>query len=209
MAGKKYYVVWKGVKPGIYDDWKECERQVKGFEGARYKSYSAPDEARRAFERSWQEEVKKRVSNPMVEGRVGNPVGPIWESLSVDAACSGNPGRMEYRGVMTRSGRQIFHKGPFPLGTNNIGEFLGIVHGLAYLKKHNSDIPVYSDSKTALKWIRDKAVKTKLPRNQKTEELFDLIDRAIGWLNTNTYSNPVLKWDTENWGEIPADFGRK
>lgn len=208
MAGKKYYVVWKGVRPGIYDDWKECEKQVKGVDNALYKSFPGLEEARKAFRGRPEDFIRKgikRVSNP----GVGNPVGPLWESLSVDAACSGNPGKMEYRGVMTRSGRQIFHKGPFPLGTNNIGEFLGIVHGLAYLKKHNSDIPVYSDSKTALKWIRDKAVKTKLPRNQKTEELFDLIDRALGWLNANTYSNPVLKWDTENWGEIPADFGRK
>lgn len=205
MAGKKYYVVWKGIKPGIYDNWKECERQVKGVDSALYKSFPGLEEARQAFRGKPEDYIKKgvkRVSNP----GVGNP---LWESLSVDAACSGNPGKMEYRGVMTKSGRQIFHKGPFPLGTNNIGEFLGIVHGLAYLKKNNSDIPVYSDSKTAQKWIRDKAVKTKLPRNQKTEELFDLIDRAIGWLNTNTYSNPVLKWDTEHWGEIPADFGRK
>jgi len=202
MPEKKHYVVWKGKTPGIYDNWKDCEVQIRGFEGAKYKSFPGLEEARRAFSGNWKDYIRKRVSNL----RVGNPV---WKSLSVDAACSGNPGIMEYRGVDTKTGHQLFHKGPFPLGTNNIGEFLGIVHALAYLKKNNINIPVYSDSRTALKWVKDKAVKTKLPRNAKTGPLFELIDRALLWLNNNEYPNPVLKWQTEMWGEIPADFGRK
>jgi len=99
--------------------------------------------------------------------------------------------------------------GPFPLGTVNIGEFLAIVHALAYLKKNNNSLPVYSDSRTAIKWVKDKAVKTKLPRNTKSEALFELLDRAIAWLKNNEYPNIVMKWETEFWGEIPADFGRK
>jgi ribonuclease HI len=199
---KKYYVVWKGLNPGVYDNWQDCEAQIKGIEGAVYRSFPGQEEAISAFRGNWKDYMRKRVPGP----RVGNP---ITESLSVDAACSGNPGIMEYRGVVTGSGHQLFHKGPFPLGTNNIGEFLGIVHALAYLKKNNSGIPVYTDSKTALKWVKDKTVKTKLPRNARTETLFKLIDRAIYWLNNNEYTNPVLKWQTEIWGEIPADFGRK
>ena len=207
MTAKKFYVVWKGLKTGVFDSWKECEAQIKGVDGAVYKSFPDLEEAHRAYKERWEDYIKKgnanrRVSNP----RVGNPV---WESWCVDAACSGNPGILEYRGVETKTGRQLFHKGPFPLGTNNIGEFLGIVHALALLKKTNNAIIVYSDSRTAIKWVKDKAVKTKLPRNARTEELFDLLDRAILWLNNNEYPNPVLKWETEKWGEIPADFGRK
>ena len=207
MTTKKYYVVWKGLKTGVFDSWKECEAQIKGVDGAVYKSFPDLEEAHRAYKERWEDYIKKgnanrRVSNP----RVGNPV---WESWCVDAACSGNPGILEYRGVETKTGRQLFHKGPFPLGTNNIGEFLGIVHALALLKKTNNAIIVYSDSRTAIKWVKDKAVKTKLPRNARTEELFNLLDRAILWLNSNEYPNPVLKWETEKWGEIPADFGRK
>ncbi|MBW6459282.1 MAG: hypothetical protein K0B08_01805 [Bacteroidales bacterium] len=134
---------------------------------------------------------------------------PELNSLSVDAACSGNPGVLEYRGVETATGRQLFHQGAFPLGTINIGEFLAIVHALAYLKKHNNTMPVYSDSKTAIKWVNDKAIKTKLPRNNTTDPLFDLVDRAIDWLKENDYPNRILKWETKFWGEIPADFGRK
>jgi ribonuclease HI len=202
MPEKKYYVVWKGKKTGVFDNWKECEAQIKGVEGAAFKSFPDLEEAREAFGRRWEDYVKNRVSNP----RVGNPV---WESWCVDAACSGNPGVMEYRGVETKTGRQLFHKGPFPLGTNNIGEFLGIVHALALLKKEGNPIIVYSDSRVAIKWVKDKAPKTKLPRTAKSEPLFDLLDRAVAWLNTNDYPNKVLKWETEKWGEIPADFGRK
>ena len=207
MPAKKYYVVWKGKKTGVFDNWKECEAQIKGVEGAVYKSFPGLGEARNAFGGSPGDYIKKRVSNPKVSNpRVGNPV---WDSWCVDAACSGNPGVMEYRGVETKTGRQLFHKGPFPLGTNNIGEFLGIVHALALLKKDNNPMIVYSDSRTAIKWVKDRAAKTKLPRNAKTEALFDLLDRAVAWLNSNDYPNKVLKWETEKWGEIPADFGRK
>lgn len=202
MPLKKYYVVWKGLKPGVFDSWKDCEAQIRGFEGAIYKSFPDLKEAQLAFAGNWKDFVGKKVSNP----RVGNPV---LDSLSVDAACSGNPGILEYRGVETQTGNQLFHQGPFPLGTINIGEFLAIVHALAYLKKHDNNLPVYSDSRTAIKWVKDKAVKTKLPRNAKSEPLFELLDRAVNWLNNNEYPNKVLKWQTKFWGEIPADFGRK
>lgn len=202
MPVKKYYVVWRGLRPGVYDNWKECEKQIRGVEGAVYKSFPGLEEAKLAYAGNWKDYISRRVSNP----RVGNPV---LESISVDAACSGNPGVLEYRGVETRSGKQLFHKGPFPLGTINIGEFLAIVHALAFLKKTNNSLPVYSDSRTAIKWVKDKAVKTKLPRNAKSEPLFELLDRAINWLNNNEYPNIVMKWETKYWGEIPADFGRK
>ena len=127
---------------------------------------------------------------------------------AVDAACSGNPGRMEYRGIDLATGAVVFHYGPV-FGTNNIGEFLAIVHGLALLKQKQLDLPLYSDSRNAILWVKKKKCKTTLPRNAKTEALFQLIERAERWLSTNTYTTPILKWETDRWGEIPADFGRK
>jgi ribonuclease HI len=127
----------------------------------------------------------------------------------VDAACKGNPGILEYRGVDTKSGAELFRQGPFPEGTVNLGEFLAIVHALGLLKKMDSDWPVYSDSRTAIAWIKAKRIKTNLKRTAKNEQLFILIDRAITWLKTNPYQNRILKWETAWWGEIPADFGRK
>lgn len=135
--------------------------------------------------------------------------GAISNSIAVDAACSGNPGKMEYRGVYLRTGKEIFHFGPV-WGTNNIGEFLAIVHGLALLKQKGlHDMPIYSDSVNAQIWVRKKKCKTTLERNEKTEELFKLIERAEAWLHNNTWRNQIIKWPTDEWGEIPADFGRK
>ncbi len=129
-------------------------------------------------------------------------------AIAVDAACSGNPGPMEYRGVYLPTGQEIFHFGPV-MGTNNIGEFLAIVHALALLKKKNSSMPIYSDSRTAQIWVGKRKCKTTLKRTPETEPLFAIIARAEHWLQTNTYSNPIIKWDTAQYGEIPADFGRK
>lgn len=132
----------------------------------------------------------------------------LKEALCVDAACSGNPGPMEYRGVHLPTGKQVFHFGPMH-GTNNIGEFLAIVHALALMKQKGLKIPVYSDSYNAILWVNKRQCKTKLERSEKTEELFNLIARAEKWLRENPDHAPVLKWETAVWGEIPADFGRK
>ncbi len=207
MPAKKYYVVWSGLRPGVYETWKECEAQIRGVDGAVYKSFPDRESAVKALNSDWREYIGKKKEEPAK--KVQRDRQSIRESISVDAACSGNPGVLEYRGVETATGRQLFHQGPFPLGTVNIGEFLAIVHALAYLQKYGSNLPVYSDSRTAIKWTRDKAIKTNLPRNSKTEALFDLVDRAINWLKIHDYPNQILKWETDRWGEIPADFGRK
>ena len=203
MQKRKYYVVWKGVEPGIYDSWDESKKQVDGFSGALYKSFATKEEAVNAFRSDPPAYFRNRKKAAPVFGQI------IKESLSVDAACSGNPGRMEYRGVDTATGEVIFHAGPFERGTNNIGEFLAIVHALALLKKQQLNIPVYSDSENGMLWVQQKKCNTKLQPVEKNRPVFDLIRRAETWLQNNTYSNPVLKWDTRRWGEIPADFGRK
>lgn len=203
---KKYYVVWAGASTGVFNSWGECEAAIKGFDGAKYKSFPTLEEAVEAFRGNPNDYFKKKAQTTVKHARKDI----VWESISVDAACSGNPGDMEYRGVDTRTGQQIFHQGPFKLGTNNIGEFLAIVHALALLGKHGKhDTPIYTDSKTALAWVRKKKPNTQLVRNAKNEVLFELMDRASRWLENNAYRNPLLKWQTEDWGEIPADFGRK
>jgi len=141
---------------------------------------------------------------------LANSIGePLRQAICVDAACSGNPGLLEYRGVNMVTGQEIFHRGPFPDGTNNIGEFLGIVTGLAWLKQNKLSLPLYSDSRNAISWVKQKKANTKLVENYKNKELFELLDRAENWLRTNTYDTRILKWETKAWGEIPADFGRK
>ncbi len=198
-------MVWKGIKPGIYDNWNDCKKQVEGFENAQYKSYKTLEEAQLAYSKPfiW---TKKQNSEDVY---LQNNDKPKLNSISVDAACSGSSLKMEYQGVNTATKKVIFKMGPFNDGTNNTGEFLAIVHALALCKKENIKIPIYSDSLTAISWIKKKKSNTKLKRTVQNEELFNLIERAENWLKENTYSNQILKWLTQVWGEIPADFGRK
>ena len=222
MAKKqKYYVVWQGNQPGIYDNWAECERQIKGVTGAKYKSYESRTLAEQAFRIG--PELAASVTERQTKGEsilVTDENGitkirpdakrpaPVLDAIAVDAACSGNPGVMEYQGVYVASRTQLFHF-KTPVGTNNIGEFLAIVHGLAYLKKNNLQQVLYSDSETAIGWVRAKQCRTKLSLNPDTAKLYEIIHRAEAWLHNNHYTTQILKWDTEHWGEIPADFGRK
>ncbi|MBP0905653.1 viroplasmin family protein [Mariniflexile gromovii] len=208
---KKYYTVWKGHKTGVFETWNDCKAQITNFEGAQYKSFDSFDAAKEASKGNYfnyigkKSDFKSELSSIQLK-KIGQP---NYNSISVDAASSGNPGVMEYRGVDTKTKKQLFIQGPFEEGTNNIGEFLAIVHGLALLKKNNSDRILYTDSKTAISWVKKKNCNTKLERNAKNKALFELVDRAINWLKTNTYQTTIVKWETKAWGEIPADFGRK
>tara|TARA_R100001369_G_scaffold92771_1_gene139729 strand:+ start:4302 stop:4940 length:639 start_codon:yes stop_codon:yes gene_type:complete len=208
---KKYYVVWFGNPTGIFHSWKECKKAITGVTGAQYKSFESLKEAKIAYNKEYADyrgkntKKKKTLTKEQLE-KIGQP---NLYSISVDAASSGNPGKMEYRGVDTQTHKQLFHQGPFQQGTNNVGEFLALVHGLAYLKKNNSDRIVYSDSKIAMGWVKRKKCNTKLKKSSKNKSLFELIARAETWLKNNTYSTKVVKWETKAWGEIPADFGRK
>ena len=226
MATKKqkYYVVWQGKKPGIYTDWDQCKEQVVGVQGAQYKAFGTMAEAEAAIHMPYNSVVasseprESGVSsssailvvdeNGLTTVKPGTANPPVLDALAVDAACSGNPGVMEYQGIYIPTRTRVFHFRT-EYGTNNIGEFLGIVHGLAYLKKHHLNQILYSDSVNAIGWVRQKVCKSKLPVNARTAELWDYIHRAETWLRTHTYTTEIRKWDTDHWGEIPADFGRK
>jgi len=211
MAKKaKFYVVWKGKKPGVYTTWEDCKAAITGYKGAQYKSFASFEQAKKAYNSNYEEYKGKKNSAPGLTPNQLLKIGePNYHSISVDAASSGNPGIMEYQGVDTKTGKKLFRQGPFKEGTNNIGEFLAIVHGLAFLKQHKSDRIIYSDSRTAMSWVRKKTCNTKLVETAKNKELFDLIRRAVKWLKNNSYNTPIVKWETKAWGEIPADFGRK
>ena len=213
MAKNKFYVVWSGRNPGIYSDWETCKKEIMGCKGAKYKGFPDRLSAETAFKQGpdayWGKDVAPVTDLSKVAER---PVSPC---IAVDAACSGNPGKMEYQGVFVDFGTQpattttLFKSPVFPNATNNIGEFLALVHALALEKQNGWKYPIYSDSVNAQIWIRQKKCKTKLQPNAKNEYLFQLIARAEKWLAENAVEVPILKWKTEIWGEIPADYGRK
>ena len=241
----KFYVVWKGRKTGVFTTWEECAAQVSGFTGAEYKAFPNREMAERAFQGNYQDYKGKPASSRQW---LFAPHPPVSESYCVDAACSpvrtsgrcGSPGQLEWRGVHTSTNEEIFRQGPYANGTNNVGEFLALVHALAWLAQKGPALsrgpelavshrraadasgtngvegmvegiaaPVYSDSETALAWVKAKKCNTDLAPDAHNAPLFELIARAETWLKENDPINPVLKWDTEAWGEIPADFNRK
>ncbi|SDH42274.1 ribonuclease HI [Alteribacillus persepolensis] len=198
MAKKKYYVVWKGRKPGVYNSWAACEQQVKGYRGASFRSFPTKDEAEQAYSQTHREDVNSLSNEVYIE-----------ESISVDAGSHGNPGFVEYKGVCTKTGEILFSHPGFKMGTNNMGEFLAIVHALAFCKKGNSEKPIYTDSGTAINWVKKKKANSSLKRTPETEEIWNTVERAEKWLKENEWKNPILKWNTKDWGEIKADYGRK
>jgi ribonuclease HI len=210
MPKKRYYVVWKGRKRGIFNSWEECEAQVKGYVDAQYKAFDSRAEAEHAFTRPYTEYKGKPSST---QRWLFSPEKPILPSITVDAACSGSPGPVEFRGVETETGTQIFRDGPFSSGTNNVGEFLAIAQAVIWLEERHLDWPIYSDSENAIGWVKAGKCRTKLVHMKTNERLFNFIARAEAYLgssNTAVARKPrILKWDTLAWGENPADFGRK
>lgn len=216
----KYYVVWKGRTPGIYSNWEACKKEVENFPGALYKGFPTKESAEAAYVKGFC--GFENVTNAAKPNPMTSTEKPFSPAIAVDAACSGNPGKMEYQGVFVDFGTEpattttLFKSPVFENGTNNIGEFLAIVHALAWQKQKRTQYPIYSDSVNAQKWVRGKKCKTKLQPNEKNAYLFELVERAEKWLRENgdwmrenATSIPVIKWKTEIWGEIPADYGRK
>lgn len=218
--GKKYYVVFKGRNPGVYDDWGDALEQIEGFEGASFKSYTSSAEATAAYRKS----ARRNDGNDLGEflAMAGNRNLPKagqpdymtipevdLDAWAVDASCLGNPGRMEYQGVELMTGRTLFRIGPFDDATNNIGEFLAIVHAMALMTQQGRFHNIYSDSVSGMAWARNRKIKTQLKPTDRNGKVFELMARAVTWLNTHQFPAKVLKWQTDKWGEIPADFGRK
>ena len=226
----KYYVVFRGFNPGVYDDWDDVKEQTNGFPGAVFKGYSSSEEATEAYRNFTgiedRAELLRLISHPR-ENTPGNNFSgsnnkrqnPLnfyienpeidTDAWAVDASCLGNPGKMEYRGVSLKTGQVIFQKGPFEDATNNIGEYLALVHAMALMNQRGEWHNIYSDSRTAISWWRNKMVKTKLKPTPRNTKIFELLARASVWVNTHRFPAKVMKWDTEKWGEIPADYGRK
>ncbi|MFF2482929.1 ribonuclease H [Paenibacillus sp. NPDC058071] len=226
MAGK-HYVVWVGKQPGIYAVWKDCQEQVNGYPEAKYKSFASKQEAEKAFRDGWQRHWGKGSGGSTGGGKTTTAKAatsyrskaaavPLeqnkeidYDSISVDVGTHGNPGPVEYKGVDTQTGEVLFYVGPIPNGTNNLGEFIAVVHALDYLHKQGSGKTIYSDSRTALAWIRNRKIASTLKRDESTKRIWELADWALNWLNSHPFTNRIEKWNTEEWGEIRADFGRK
>ena len=209
---RKWYVVWAGYETGVCDTWEECQLRTKGFKGARYKAFDNQEDAIMAYrgDDSDAKQVLRAIASAPVQHRSYTDIPEILPgSIAVDAACSGNPGVMEYRGVDIDTGEQLFRQGPFEDGTNNIGEFLAIVHAMAMCYNQGRACAIYSDSVSGMAWVRKRHANTQLAPTARNAGLLAIVARAEQWLHTHQSACRVYKWQTQLWGEIPADFGRK
>lgn len=211
MPKQKYYAVWEWRTPGIFGTWEECKKSVEWYVWALYKSFASHEECKVALRRPASDYIgntmKSTEPTPSDLVKYGKP---IMKSISVDWAWNTVTGWCEYQWVLTDTGENIFLCWPYADGTNNIVEFLGIVHALDYCEQHElTTLPIYTDSQTAISWVKAKNARTKQPRSAANFELFNLVDKAVMRLKTHEYKNPILKWETKVWGEIKADFGRK
>jgi len=86
MPKQKYYVVWKGRKPGVFTTWQEYSAQVTGFNGAEYKSFENREAAEAAYKSEYEE--YKRIRVPTLSPAMLEIIGkPIEDSYCVDASC--------------------------------------------------------------------------------------------------------------------------
>lgn len=211
----KVYVVWEGREPGVYESWDDCLEQVNGYPGAKYKSFNSMEsavEAYRADDYGTRFFLKKlsdaRGATPMIDYSTIPEIR--LDAIAVDGACAKNPGPMEYRCVRVADGVEIFHQGPYAGGTNNIAEYLAIIHAAALLaQRGDGTTPIYTDSRTARAWLSRGRSNTKVVPTAENATVLNLLARADAWLASHRIANPILVWNTDEWGEIPADFGRK
>lgn len=185
----KFYAVKRGRSPGIYLTWAECELQVKGFQNAKFKSFNSLLEA-------------ETYINDVEELQHELPI----HGLAVDASLlKGSKG--EFQIVDLSTGKLIYSSPVYVDTTVNVMEFLAIIKAIEISRTQIefTKCDIYSDSATAITWVKNKHINSKL---ELTEELKLLVDNALIVLNQNC-ENKIIKWDTNSFGEIPADFSRK
>lgn len=198
----RYYVVWKGRRPGIYDSWEACKAQVDGFPNARFKAFPTLNIARRALE------LGPRAAE-LPTWFLAEP-GPEVPSVAVDAAASQAHGPVLYRGVvlLPEGHTKLLFEGQLPEATVNAGEFVALVEALCRLHEQGCVLPVYTDSRVALTWYQKGGPPEKV-RRAWSEALRRAVEDAAAWLAAHPGPWDVRFWDTPNWGENPADFGHK
>ena len=157
MPPKKYYVVWAGRSPGIYTQWPEAERQIKGFAGARFKSFSTLTEAEQAYGEGKTAAAPRPAARRAEQTPVAEETRAAVE-IYCDGACDPNPGPSGTGVVIYRDGEldQLWYGLYNPAGTNNTAELLGLYHALAFARKFITSghgVAILCDSKYAIECV--------------------------------------------------------
>ncbi|WJM54471.1 ribonuclease H family protein [Pseudomonas asiatica] len=168
-ASRKWYVVWAGRCPGIYQNWASCQSQTDGFPGARFKSFTSQAEAEAAFGANSAASTSARQATTRA---TTTPIKSVLTTQSklqirkveadvkifVDGACNPNPGEagsgaaVYEHGVLT----SLWYGRYQPQGTNNTAELAALHYGLVLAgeaTKKGHSAAVFADSSYAINCI--------------------------------------------------------
>ncbi|MDP4982134.1 ribonuclease H family protein [Pseudoalteromonas tunicata] len=161
---KKFYVVWQGVKPGIYTSWAQAKAQIDGQKAAQYMGFDSEAAAKKAFAAPYTLALKQRNQKATVKPAQVNQVTsstpksqhPI--AIYCDGACSPNPGKAG-TGIAIYQQQQLsdLWYGLYDEhGTNNSAELLGLLMAFRIAKTfvdRNLTVEVLSDSRYSIDCI--------------------------------------------------------
>jgi ribonuclease HI len=147
MTKKKYYAVAAGRVGGVYTDWAAAEQQVKGFAGAKYKSFPSRKEAESWLENPVYEKKEVRPHSRR-ETEVGLQPRRDADTIVVytDGGCINNPGPGGYGVVIEMAGKRRELCGGYRHTTNNRMEMMAAIVALRELQHYGKKIALVSDS---------------------------------------------------------------
>ncbi len=162
---KKFYVVWEGRKTGIFTDWDTCKKQVYGFPGAKYKSFSTRAEAEIAFAKAPAGGGKKKAAKKKGTSR-GSLSNKDVQALLVDVkiftdgGCEPNPGQAGSGISIYRDNRvEELWYGLYDLcGTNNTAELNALYQALILARgelEAGDTVAILCDSKYSIQCITE------------------------------------------------------
>ena len=177
---KKYYVVWKGSKPGIYDSWPAAKEQTEGRADAQFMGFPSKAEAQAAYQSTYTKALMRRsvnktpsahsshatkINTPMGNHLSSNPHGYNGTAdinIYCDGACSPNPGKSGtgiaiYESINDKTQLTSLWYGLYQAnGTNNTAELNGLLKSFEIAQQYiaqNKKVQVLSDSKYSIDCI--------------------------------------------------------
>ncbi|GAA6173300.1 hypothetical protein NBRC116592_29700 [Colwellia sp. KU-HH00111] len=179
---KKFYVVWKGAKTGVFSTWSEVQRYTQGRSDAQFMGFPSQEEAQAAFASTYTKALMKRSlankgsSTSQSRSQKTNTINSSNKSMSAstsninadiqiycDGACSPNPGKSGTGLAVYQQGKiSTLYYGLYQAnGTNNTAELNGLLYAFKLAKKYLANVEkvqVLSDSKYSIdcitKWAK-------------------------------------------------------
>ncbi|WP_057831869.1 ribonuclease H family protein [Colwellia sp. TT2012] len=177
---KKFYVIWKGAKTGIFTTWPEVQQHTAGRSDAQYMGFESKSAAEQAFAATYTKALMQRSLNnkgtastaPNSSRKASSskgtstktatisPNGPSDVEIYCDGACSPNPGKsgtgiaVYEQGKVTSLYYGLYEKN----GTNNTAELNGLLSSFQLAqhfidKDKEQSICILSDSKYSIDCI--------------------------------------------------------